>query len=1248
MHLLAATPGTLLDGSTAVDLGQSAGEIVVLSAADSEIRLLAAAHGALAVGDRSWPTLRLANLLALSHNLSVDTYVEATIAQAKLVVVRLLGGRGYWTYGVDEIARVCGERGMPVAFIPGDDKPDDELARLSTLPGDICETLWRYLLHGGRANAESFLKTCARIVGRAVDAPAPQPLARAGGWHPKNGACAIAEARVGPARPLAAILFYRALLQADDLAPVAALVEALNARGVGALPVFLTSLRDESAFALVRAGLEAARPDVVIATTSFARGSPNGEGSDAHPLGSLDCPVIQAVLASCDEESWRAGTRGLPARDIAMAVALPEVDGRIVSRAISFKSTEARDAATEAPMVVQRPVGDRIDFVADVARNWARLRTTPRNERRVALILANYPNRDSRIANGVGLDTPASVGNIVRALDGAGYAVADAPTDSRTLMATILAAPTNQARRQGGVALSLADYRAFFATLPPTVRETIAARWGEPESDPMVADGAFHLPMQRFGNLAIGVQPARGYNIDPASSYHDPALPPPHSYLAFYAWLRTSLDAHAVVHVGKHGNLEWLPGKGIALSEDCFPEAALGPLPHLYPFIVNDPGEGTQAKRRAQAVIVDHLTPPFTRAESYGALAELERLVDEYYEAARMDPRRTRELKRAILDRADSLGLVRDAGLSDPDAALAKLDGYLCELKEMQIRGGLHVFGESPDGDALTDLLVALARLPRVRAGRARAEDESLLRALARDLGLDFDPLMPEPARDWKRPRPPALADVAGPWRSEGDTVERLESLARELVSGRRAPDETWSATRAVLDAIARDIRPRVTACGDRELAALLAGLDGRFVPSGPSGAPTRGRIEALPTGRNFYSVDSRALPTPAAWRLGFASAQALVERHAQEHGDYPRAVALSAWGTSNMRTGGDDIAQALALIGAQPTWDTSTGRVTGFDILPASVLGRPRVDVTLRVSGFFRDAFPGLIALFDSAVRAVAELDEPESTNPIAAAARRDEAALVAQGATPQTARQRALYRVFGSKPGAYGAGLQTLIDEGGWNSEGDLARAFRAWSAYAYGAGIEGVADAEAFDARVARVDAVLHNQDNREHDILDSDDYYQFAGGLTAAVAAARGERPAVYLNDHSRPETPRIRTLAEEIGRVVRARAANPKWIAGVMKHGYKGAFEMAATVDYLFAFAATTGAVADHHFGLLYDAYLADERVRDFIAENNPAALTDMAARLVEAIDRGLWRPRANAVHDDLARLTGRGVAETSS
>ena len=748
----------------------------------------------------------------------------------------------------------------------------------------------------------------------------------------------------------------------------------------------------------------------------------------------------------------------------------------------------------------------------------------------------------------------------------------------------------------------------------------MTARWGAPESDPFFAEGGFRLAVARFGNIAVGIQPARGYNIDPAASYHDPDLPPPHNYLAFHAYLRGRFAADAIIHMGKHGNLEWLPGKSLALSEECFPEACLGPLPHLYPFIVNDPGEGTQAKRRAAAVIIDHLTPPLTRAESYGPMRELERLVDEYYEAVGLDPRRLVVLKKDILGLAAVAGLDADLGIKpgeDPDAALAKLDNHLCELKELQIRDGLHIFGRSPEGEQRLDLLVALARVPR---GGGPA-DASLLRALAEDLGLGFDPLDCVLGDPWAGPRPLVLADDT-PWRTQGDTVERLEALAKTLVAG-AFHDPAWTRTAAVLTEISSRLAPAIDGSGAAELDGLLKGLAGRFVPPGPSGAPTRGRPDVLPTGRNFYSVDTRTVPTPAAWTLGWKSAQLLLERHLQEHGAWPKAVALTAWGTSNMRTGGDDIAQGLALLGVRPVWDTCSRRLTGFEIMPATILDRPRVDVTLRISGFFRDAFPTLIDLFDSAVRAVAALDEPEEVNPLAARVRAE---------TPELGAARAGARVFGSKPGAYGAGLQALIDERGWTDESDLAAAYVAWGGWTYGAGAEGEAAHDSFRRRLGKVEAVIHNQDNREHDLLDSDDYYQFEGGLAAAVRQESGQTPAMWHADHSRPESPRIRSLDEEIAWVVRARAVNPKWIKGVMRHGYKGAFEMAATVDYLFAFAATTHAVKDHHFDLVAEAYLGDDQVAQFLADNNPAALAEIKARLREALERGLWTPRKNSLY----------------
>ena len=1234
MHLLAATPGAIDDGTDAVDLGQSPGDMVFLTAADTELALLAAARDK--VSSEGFPSLRLASLLHLGHNMSVDLYVEAVIGHARLVVVRLLGGRGYWPYGVEEVVAVCRERGIPLALLPGDDAADPELSALSNLPTEACHRLWQYCVQGGADNALEFLNYSASLIGAGMDWREPRPLLRAGLYWPGQERPDIDAVRAhwSPNTPVAALVFYRALVQAANLDAVDAMVGGLAAEGLNPLPIFVTSLKDEVAAATVASLLADTPSAVILNATGFSVSAP-GSARRVGPFDGAGCPVLQVVFSSGNEESWREGTRGLSATDIAMNVVLPEVDGRIFSRAVSFKGLARRDGATETDIVRYRPVPSRIAFVSEMARRWAGLGRTPAGDRRIALIFANYPNRDGRMGNGVGLDTPAGAIRILGAMKQAGYGVGDIPADGDQLMARLAAA--RPGRPDASETLTLDDYESFFGELPEAARKLITDRWGQPADDPLISpEGCFRIPAFRLGTIAVCLQPSRGYDIDPVSTYHSPDLVPPHGYLAFYAWIRGAFGAHAVVHMGKHGNLEWLPGKALALSPDCMPEAAFGALPHLYPFIVNDPGEGSQAKRRAGAVIVDHLTPPLTRAESYGVLSDLEQLVDEYFEAAGMDPRRCRVLRSEILSLCQAAGLDADCGMVAGDAddlALGKLDNYLCELKEMQIRDGLHVFGVSPEAGPLNDLLVALLRVPR----GTDAGDASLIRALATDLNLDFDPLDCDLGSPWTGPRPQVLTGDDA-WRSCGDTVERLEGLTLALVAGERSADPGWTGTAAVLEELQRRIRPAVEASGAAELTGLLDGLDGRFVEPGPSGAPTRGRPDVLPTGRNFYSVDTRTVPTPAAWTLGWKSAALLIERHMQEHGAWPRSLALTAWGTSNMRTGGDDIAQGLALMGVRPTWEAA--RVTGFEVLPLSILDRPRIDVTLRVSGFFRDAFPGLIDLFDSAARAVAALNEADDQNPLASNTRMETSRLMETGIEETEAARRAGYRVFGSKPGAYGAGLQALIDERGWETGADLARAYVAWGGYAYGAGAEGRPAHGQFETRLGSVDAVVQNQDNREHDVLDSDDYYQFEGGMTAAVSHLSGVQPAVYHMDHSRPETPRARTLDEEIARVVRARVVNPKWIRGVMRHGYKGAFEMAATVDYLFAFAATAHCVRDHHFDAVFEAYLGDEDVRAFITEHNPAALREMAERLQEAQVRGLWRPRLNSTHATLKELSG--------
>ena len=1222
MHLLAAAAGSVDEGQEPVHLGQSPADIVFISAADTELAALATARSEMTQP----PELRLASMMHLQHPMSVDLHIDACASKAKLVVARVLGGASYWKYGFEQYAARLADAGVAFAALPGDDKPDPDLRLFSTVSDQDYDALWAYLVEGGPKNAVNFLSYCQYMIAQAPAPQAAEPLLRAGVYWPGDGISDLsaAQAHWTQDAPIVPVIFYRALVQGAGLNPINRMVKALRLAGLNPLPIFVASLKDPISVATLDQLFQAAPPAVILNCTSFAVGNPHGDSSPNNPLTAVSArqaPVLQVVLAASTESSWEEGLNGLSARDIAMNVALPEVDGRILSRAISFKGEAFFDEATECPIATYKARGDRVTFVAALAANWASLRRTAPAQRQVALILANYPNKDGRLANGVGLDTPASAVHALALLQQAGYDVKNAPETSAELMEQIMAGPTNwltdRATRTGGVLLPIADYMAHYQTLPYELRAQLEERWGAPESDPFFDpnDGGFKLSILRFGNVTLGLQPARGYNIDPVETYHSPDLIPPHNYLAFYFWIRHHQKAQATVHMGKHGNLEWLPGKALALSDSCLPEAILGPMPHVYPFIVNDPGEGTQAKRRAQAVIIDHLTPPLTRAETYGPLRDLEALVDEYYEAAGIDPRRIEHLRREILTLTAASGLDKDIGFEGHETGdLAKLDAYLCDLKEAQIRDGLHIFGQTPEGVQLRDLTIALARIPR---GSGQGADASLLRAMAGDLALGFDPLDCDLAAPWTGDKPAPLSDItAERWRSTGDTVERLELLAQALIDGTRDAPGRQSAQ--VMAHIRQNISPNVAACGPMEAQGLLTALDGKFVPPAPSGAPTRGRLDVLPTGRNFYSVDSRAVPTPTAWALGWKSANLLIDKHLQDHGDWPRALLLTAWGTANMRTGGDDIAQCLALMGVKPKWDSANRRVTGFEVIPASTLGRPRVDVTLRISGFFRDAFPGLIDLVDSAARAVLALDEPEDVNPAKS-----------NGAGA---------RVYGSKPGAYGAGLQALIDERIWDSQADFGKAYLEWGSYAYGKGRQGARDRSGFETRLGQVDAIVQNQDNREHDLLDSDDYYQFEGGAAAAVQSLQGQARPIYHNDHSRPERPLIRSLDDEMARVIRSRVLNPKWIDGVKRHGYKGAFEIAATVDYMFAFAATTGAVKSHHFDAIEAAFLEDDDTRDFIAEANAPALREIAQRLQEAIDRDLWQPRSNSAQARIAGL----------
>jgi cobaltochelatase CobN len=1102
MHLVRTDQRSFDETAQAVDLEQSPADIVALSFADSDLSLLAEAHDC-----ARHPSLRLAALGQLKHPFSVDLHIEKVCARARFVLVRLLGGLDYWRYGVEELANAARKHGFQLAVIPGDFMEDERLDRASTLPVADLRRIWAYFRESGPENIAACLDFIAIRISGAGEAPPPQAVPAFGLFKP-----VCLPAVQGAAT--AFILFYRSAYLAADCAPVTALAAALARQNFRVRCFYVSSLKDASACAPLAEQIAAEKPDVILNATAFSARLDGGGGV----LDGADAPVLQVIFSGAGVEQWRDAQRGLSAADLAMNVVLPEVDGRIVSRAISFKRAQDREASLEFSPSRHQPEGSRVNFVAALAAGWARLRRKANKSKKLALILSDYPAKGGRAGYAVGLDTSQSARAILSRLAAEGYEATEAPSD---FIEKLQSGPLPST-------VTLESYRAFFESLPSNFSAGVKAAWGDPESDFSVCGGAFVFRFLRLGKILIALQPDRGALQNRKADYHDGALPPRHGFLAFYLWLRESENIDALIHCGAHGALEWLPGKSVALAEDCAPEIALGPVPLIYPFIVNNPGEAAQAKRRSAAVIVSHLSPPLVKAGAHGATAEIEALFDEYAQAQGLDPRRAKMLADLILQRAESSGLLQECGARKDEEALIQLDAWLCDLKEMRINDGLHVFGQSPDG---------------------------------------------------------ALRD--------------------EMLSAYPLDEQ-------------REVGAKLDACGPAEMDALAHALRGGFIQPSPSGAPGRGRKDVLPTGRNLFSVDPRAIPTRTAWDIGQRLAQDVLDRYLQDHGEWPRRIVLDLWGSASMRTGGDDLAQGFALLGVRPLWDAASTRMSGFEILPLAMLGRPRIDVTLRISGLFRDVFPQQIEAFDAAVRAVAALDESSDENPLAGQAE------------PR--------RIFGAAPGAYGVDLSAQLAASDWRDRAELAEKYLAASNHAYGAkGDPLVSAPENFASRVRGADAFVHVQDLPGQDVLNADAFATHEGGF-AAAAQHLGGTPSLYHVDATQDGASNVRTLNEEISRVIRARATNPVWLAGMMRHGSNGAAEIAETVDNLFAFAALSEATETRHFDLLFDAVCGDEAVRVFLERENPRAARAIAEKFNEAEQRGFWTSRRNSTAAILAEM----------
>ncbi|WP_020421903.1 cobaltochelatase subunit CobN [Amycolatopsis sp. ATCC 39116] len=1130
------------------------------------------------------------------------------LADADVVVVRILGSARTWQEGLDTV-RASGKH---VVVLGGEQTPDAELMALSTVPAGIATEAHAYLAQGGPDNLTQlhrFLSDTLLLTGDGFEPPAEQPA-----W----GVLERTPSRTDG--PVVAILYYRAHHLSGNTRFVEALAEAVEDAGGQALPIYCASLRSREPEMMA----ELRKADALLVTVLAAGGTrPSEVGAggddeawDVAELAALDVPTLQALCLTSDRATWEDNDDGLSPLDAGNQMAVPEFDGRLITVPFSFKEIDDDGL----PHYVPDP--ERAARVAGIALAHARLRHTPPSERRIVLMLSAYPTKHSRVGNAVGLDTPASAIELLRRMRAQGYDLGDEPfpgveptgtdqPDGDALIHALIAAGgqdpewlTEEQLSGNPIRVPAARYREWFAALPEDLRAEIEEHWGPPPGDLYVdrssnPDGDIVLASLRAGNVVLMIQPPRGFGENPVAIYHNPDLPPSHHYLACYRWIEEEFGAHAVVHLGKHGSLEWLPGKNAGLSAACGPDAVLGNLPLIYPFLINDPGEGAQAKRRAHATIVDHLIPPMARAESYGDLARLEQLLDEHANIAAMDPAKLPAIRQQIWTLIQAAKLDHDLGVAERphdaefDDFLLHIDGWLCEVKDAQIRDGLHILGAAPTGEARVNLVLAMLRAQQMWGGQAGA-----VPGLRSVLGL-----------------------TDGAPTSE---VDAIEAWARALVEAMEKRDWAPSAVAEVasdpevarvLTFAATEIVPRLAGTS-AEIDSVLHALDGGYIAAGPSGSPLRGLVNVLPTGRNFYTVDPKAIPSRLAWETGQALAESLLRRYREDTGDWPKSVGLSVWGTSAMRTSGDDAAEVLALLGVQPVWDDASRRVTGLEPIPLAELGRPRIDVTVRISGFFRDAFPHVVALLDDAVRLAASLDEPASDNFVRAHVQAD---LAAHGD-----ERRATTRIFGSKPGAYGAGILPLLDSGNWRDDADLAEVYATWGGYAYGRGLDGVEARPDMESAYRRIEVAAKNTDTREHDIADSDDYFQYHGGMIAFTRALTGKAPASYVGDSTSPDAVRTRSLSEETARVFRARVVNPRWIAAMRKHGYKGAFELAATVDYLFGFDATAGVVQDWMYEKLSQSYVLDQQNQEFLAKANPWALRGIIERLTEAADRGLW------------------------
>ena len=1174
-----------------------------------------------------------------------------------IAIFNLHGGKKSLS-SFDELVQSLQDSSVSIYAQSASNEPEIELMKLSTVDDAIYRKVSQYLDYGGRKNFYSLILYLANyFIGSNYEFSEPARPIWEGIYHPDFDHVPTLkeylQSKCVAGRPTVGLWFYQSLWQAGNTLFIDRLIEEIERQGANVIPVFLHAAKDVergtkgAEWVVENLFMKDGRPiiDVLISTLMFSlsikpwEGSDTGEGqevarSEEWFIKRLNVPVLKAIVTYNTLADWNESLQGCSPMDISMGIAMPEFDGMLITVPVAARERTDIDPLTGARVIRFEPLPERTNKIVRLSLNWAKLRHIPNSQKKVAIIFHNYPPRDDRIGTAFGLDSPVSVLNIMKAMDDAGYTIERMPENGQALIEDVKSRLTLDRRWRSPEELAKraidsvteGDYKDWFEQLPVAVQEKMTSAWGEAPGKLFVHKKNLIIPGVINGNIFIGLQPSRGFLEDPAAIYHSPDHPIPHHYYAYYRWIRDVFRADLVMHIGKHGSLEWLPGKSVGLSDSCFPDIAISDLPNIYPYIINNPGEGTQAKRRSYCCIIDHLVPVMHNADAYDEMAELEVMLADYYQAASEDPSKLPTQKKMIWDKVceakldHDLEVEEEEAFSDFDKFLEKLHEYLHEMADTQIRDGLHILGEPPEGSRLDEFLVALTRL-------ANGQVPSLRQSLAEAMGYDYDYLLDNRGK------------IVSGSKTCGQVIDDLNSLALRLVSGlheqgfavgtipelveeilgKRNPK-----IEKVLDYIATTLAPNIDATVD-ELSAILCASDGGFVSPGPSGAPTRGMADILPTGRNFYSVDPQAIPSQAAWKVGVAQADALLERYLEDEGCYPESLGMVIWGSPTMRTKGDDIAEVLCLMGVRPVWEERSGRVTGIELIPIEELQRPRIDVMLRISGFFRDAFPNIVHLVDRAVELVAEQKEPPEQNFLAKHVSADISEKTAAGIDGEQAKTLACYRIFGCRPGAYGAGVSDAIDSKNWKDEKDLAEIYVKWGGYAYGRKNFGATVPDEFRRRLSRLDLTVKNEDTREYDMLDGDDFYSYHGGMIAAVKALKGELPRSYCGDSSDPDRVKTRSTVEETKHIFRARILNPKWIESMKRHGYKGAGDISRMVDIAFGWDATAEVLEDWMYEELANKYALDKDMQEWLKKVNPHALQNIAERLLEAVERGMWQ-----------------------